>query len=433
VLRAHHSGSLATAIALSLSSPMFRELGPDSRGLLEVVAFFPQGVDEEKVDWLFSTVSDAPHMFDTFCILSLTYRSNGFITMLAPLRDHLRPKDPMTSPLLSILKERYFTRLSTNSHPDLPSFRESRWITSEDVNVEHLLDVFTSVDPDSEDAWDACAHFFNHLGWHKSRLTVLGPKIETLSDSHPSKARCLGALALSFGSIGNGAENKRLHTHTLKLWRERGEDYQVAGTLSRLSDVNRLLGYSQEAIVQAREAMEIFERLGDTVDQAGCFVDLARALYDDNRIDAAEEAALRGIELLRENSKQATACQSHRLLGNIYSRKGETDKAAHHFSESQPLSAYPTTCSGPITPWRRRFTNRISLSPHTTTSNVQCCTPTTHTTSVARRSSGLAFGPDKARSKRQGSRSRAPSTFTGSSGLRMTLSGVGSSSRGLID
>jgi hypothetical protein len=65
VLRAHHSGSLADAIELSLSSPMFQALGPDSRGLLEVVAFLPQGVYEEKVDWLFSTVSDAPHMFDT--------------------------------------------------------------------------------------------------------------------------------------------------------------------------------------------------------------------------------------------------------------------------------------------------------------------------------------------------------------------------------
>jgi tetratricopeptide (TPR) repeat protein len=80
--------------------------------------------------------------------------------------------------------------------------------------------------------------------------------------------------------------------------------------LSYLSDTNRLLGLGQEAIEQAREAMEIFERLGDTVKQAECFIDLAWASYDDNQLDAAEEAALRGIELLPEDGKQYQACQA---------------------------------------------------------------------------------------------------------------------------
>ena len=152
VLRARHSRSLAAAIELSLASPMFQELGPGARELLGVVAFFPQGVGEENIDWLFPAISDGPSMFDTFCVLSLTYRSNGFITMLAPLRDHLCPKDPTSSTLLGMTKERYFSRLSAHVHPDKPGFEESRWITSEDVNIEHLLDVFTSIGASLEDA-----------------------------------------------------------------------------------------------------------------------------------------------------------------------------------------------------------------------------------------------------------------------------------------
>jgi tetratricopeptide (TPR) repeat protein len=318
---------------------MFQELGPDARGLLEVVAFFPQGVNENNIDWLFPTISDGPNMFDQFCTLSLTYRSNGFITMLAPLRDHLRPKDPKSSPLLETTKERYFSRLSVEvQYPGKPGFEESRWITSEDVNVEHLLDVFTSIGADSKDVWDACAVFMDHLSWHKARLVTLGPKIEALPDNHPSKAQCLGNLASLFYSVGNWAEYKRLLTHALKLWRERGDDYQVAQRLRDLSQANRHAGLPMEGIQNAKEASEIFERLGDIAGQAKCLISLAYVLLDGEQLDAAEEAASRAMDLLPEKGEQFLVCCGHRVLGNIYRSKGGTEKSIHHFEAALEIA-----------------------------------------------------------------------------------------------
>jgi len=330
VLRAQHSRSLAATIELSLASPMFRQLGPDARGLLGVVAFFPQGVSEENIDWLFPAISDGPNAFDAFCTLSLTYRSNGFITMLAPLRDYLCPKDPKSLPLLTITKERYFSRLSTIVHPDKPGFKESRWIISEDVNVEHLLDVFTSIDANSEDVWDVCAGFMNRLYWHKPRLITLGPKIEELPDDHPSKPQCLYDLSQLVYWAGNYLEYKRLLTHTLKLWRERGDDNRVAQRLRDLSEANRQMDLYEDGIRQAKEASEIFERLGNTAKQAECLISLAWSLHDDGQLDAAEEAASRGINLLPEQGEQYQVCRGHRALGVIYSSKGDTEKATHH-------------------------------------------------------------------------------------------------------
>ena len=49
-LYAQHHKSLVATIELSLSSPMFRGLGPDARTLLEVITFYPQGVDEKNFD-----------------------------------------------------------------------------------------------------------------------------------------------------------------------------------------------------------------------------------------------------------------------------------------------------------------------------------------------------------------------------------------------
>ena len=337
VLRTDYNESLAATIELSLASPTFREL--DARDLLGVVAFFPQGINENNINWLFPTISDGAKMFDKFCILSLTYRVHGFVTMLAPLRDYLCPKDPKSSSLLCATKEQYFTRILVNIDPNGPSFRESRWITSKDVNFEHLLDVFTTIDPNSDRVWKACANFMTHLRWHKKRLVILKPKIEGLPDDHHSKPDCLFELSWLFETVGNWVECKRLLTHALKLQRERGDDDWVALVLRNLSNSNLQMGLIEEGIEQVKEASKIYGRLGNTVGQAQCLRHLARLLCQDNKFEAAEEAVLRIINIFSEKGNQFQLCQSHRVLGEIYDSKGEPEKAIYHFEIALGIAA----------------------------------------------------------------------------------------------
>ena len=344
VLQIDHKRSLAAAVELSLASPMFQGLGPDARGLLGAVAFFPQGINENNLTWLFPprahrnifrqllpTTSNRRNIFDKFCVLSLTYRSNGFITMLAPLRDYLRPKDPASSPLLCMAKKHYFHRLSVDVNPGQPGFEEAQWIISEDVNVEHLLDVFTSIDTNSVEIWDVCAYFMGHLYWHKKRLVVLGPKIEGLPDDHRSKPECLLQLSRLFNSVGNRAEYKRLLIYTLRLQRERRNPLQVAETLRFISDANRNLDLYPEGIQQVKEALEIYKRFNNTTGQAQSWQQLAWLLYDDKQLDAAEEAASQAIDLISDKGDKFPVCECYRILGKICRSKGEMEKATNHF------------------------------------------------------------------------------------------------------
>ena len=339
VLRTDHNESLAATIELSLGSPTFSSLGRNARDLLGVVAFFPQGIDEKNLEWIFPTISNRKNIFDKLCVLSLTYRSNGFITMLAPLRDYLGPQDPHLSSLLCATRDRYFSRLSVDVNPNKPGFEEARWIVLEDVNVEHLLDVFTSIDRNGSDIWNICAFFLDHLYWHKPRQTLLGSKIEALPDDHPSKPNCLTLLSCVFQQIGNYVKQKRLLTHCLELERQWGNDSRIAHRLRDLSDVNRLLGLYEEGTRQVKESLEIVERTGDTIGQAESLYKLASLLLDDGRLDDAEKTASPAIDLISGKSEEYLLCLLHRLLGHIHRSKGEKEKAIHHLNTALEIAS----------------------------------------------------------------------------------------------
>jgi len=331
VLHTQHNKSLAATVELSLASPMFQELGSDARELLGVVAFFPQGVDENNLDWLFPTLHNSKSVLDTFCNLSLTYKSGGFVTMLAPLRDYLHPKDPMSSQLLCATKDRYLSLLSVPVNPGKPGFEEARWIVSEDVNVEHLLDVFASADAGSGDIWNACDGFVWHLVWHKPRLVVLGPKIENLPDNHPYKPQSLLLISMLLNSVGNYVESKRLLDHTLKLWREWGDEIRVAQTLTLLSDANKKLDLHEEGISQAKEASEVYERFCPSSGRGQPLLLLAQAYRGSNQLDAAQEAATQALDHSSGEGDQFQAANCHMLLGDISHSKGESKTAIDHF------------------------------------------------------------------------------------------------------
>lgn len=255
--------------------------------------------------------------------------------MLAPLRDYLGPREPQSSPLLCAVKDRYLSRLSVDVEPGKPGFEEARWIISEDVNAEHLLNVFASVDNGSNDVWDACAGFMRHLYWHKSRSTVLRQKIEDLADDHHSKPQCLFELSRLFHSIGNYVEQERFLVRTLELERERKNDDRVAHTLGYLADACRMLGSYGEGVQHSKEALEIYERLGDKERQARSWNSLAWLFLVDKQLDAAEEAAFRAIK----QGEEYWVSDSHIVLGDVYRSKDKRREAIHHYEAALEISS----------------------------------------------------------------------------------------------
>ena len=112
------------------------------------------------------------------------------------------------------------------------------------------------------------------------------------------------------------------------------------------------MGFPKEGIRLAKEALDIYRRLNDPVEQTQCPIVLARLLCGDKRFDAAERAMSRAMALILGLGKpdQFLACRSHRVLGYIYidprARQGKLFAITGWPLELCPPSAGTTNCFG---------------------------------------------------------------------------------------
>lgn len=146
-------------------------------------------------------------------------------------------------------------------------------------------------------------------------------------------------LSQLFDAVGNHAEFKRILAHSLVLWGNRRDTFQVAQTLMYLVDANRILGHTKEGVLQAKEAVEIYERTRFLLGQAHALQQFARLLFEDGQVADAEEAATRALDLAIDRDEKSMVCRCHRVLGEIYQSKGETEKAVSHFEATIEIAS----------------------------------------------------------------------------------------------
>ena len=141
-------------------------------------------------------------------------------------------------------------------------------------------------------------------------------------------------LIRALAIVRNGRKLLRTETTAypyLGVGRRRGDDSATAFTLQLLSRVNQSLNLYEEGIGQAKEALGIFERIGTMKWQGQCLGDLARLLLANKQLEEAENVASRAINLAIEEGQDILVCRLHRVLGGIYTSKGEKKRAIHHF------------------------------------------------------------------------------------------------------
>ncbi|KAG1745212.1 P-loop containing nucleoside triphosphate hydrolase protein [Suillus lakei] len=81
--------SLSDTMQLSLSSPSVHNLGEDGHRALAIIAFLPQGLNEDLASDLLPSLPQVDAICDVLCTQSLVYRQDNFLKVLAPIRHYV--------------------------------------------------------------------------------------------------------------------------------------------------------------------------------------------------------------------------------------------------------------------------------------------------------------------------------------------------------
>ncbi|KAG2143018.1 hypothetical protein DEU56DRAFT_910958 [Suillus clintonianus] len=246
--------SLSDTMALSLSSPSVLDLGVDGRRALAIIAFLPQGLNEDLASDLLPSLPQVDAICDVLCMQSLVYRQDKFIKMLAPIRHYVQ--DSLSPPDSTCLQEicAFYYRSIDCCSEDRDQYADI--IISDHLNIEHVIAFkLAHVPDDIEQIYNACRLFLRCLEEHLPRPTTLTLAIYNIVENSSTlslKARCLLALAQLYDKLSQLAEAVRAFQAAEALYLAVDDLDSMAYCLTIRADVLR----AQGRFIQSKNLLE---------------------------------------------------------------------------------------------------------------------------------------------------------------------------------
>ncbi|KAG1764258.1 hypothetical protein EV702DRAFT_1205072 [Suillus placidus] len=199
--------SLSDTMQLSLSSPSVQNLGEDGCRVLAIIAFLPQGFNENLASDLLPSLPQVDAICDVLCMQSLVYRQDNFLKVLAPIRHYVQ--DSLQAPDSTCLQEirAFYYRTVNSCSKEHDQYADI--IISDHLNIEQVVAFNLANMDDAEETHDACWQFLWCLERHLPRPTTLTPAISNIVESPSTwrlKARCLSSLARLYDTLSQLVE-----------------------------------------------------------------------------------------------------------------------------------------------------------------------------------------------------------------------------------
>ncbi|KAG1838153.1 hypothetical protein DFJ58DRAFT_861886 [Suillus subalutaceus] len=273
--------SLSDTMQLSLSLPSVQHLGEDGLRVLAIIAFLPQGLNEDLASDLLPSLPQVDAICDVLCMQSLVYRQDKFFKMLAPIRHYVQ--DSLQAPDSTCLQEirAFYYRTVYSCLEEHNQYADT--IISDHLNIEHVVAFnLANIPNDAEETYNTCWQFLECLERHLPRPTTLNPAISNIIENSSTwalKALCLSYLAQLYQTLSQNAEAILAFQTAEALYLTAGDPKGMGNCLITRAD---LLG-CQGCFIQSRNLLDdlqhsdSWESLRETTKaRAWYFLDIAR-------------------------------------------------------------------------------------------------------------------------------------------------------------
>jgi tetratricopeptide (TPR) repeat protein len=273
--------SLSDTMQLSLSSPSVQNLGQDGRRVLAIIAFLPQGFNENLASDLLPSLQQVDTICDVLCTQSLVYRQDNFLKVLAPIRHYVR--DSLQAPDSTCLQEIrafYYRTIGSCSkerdqHADI--------IISDHLNIEHVVAFNLACIPDdTEETYAACWQMLECLEWHLPRPTTLTLAISNIVETSSTwilKAHCLFTLAHLYNTLSHLVEASQAFQAAEVLYLTAGNPERMGNCLITRADMLRAQGrfIQSQNLLEGLQHSDSWKSLSETTKaRSWFFLDMAR-------------------------------------------------------------------------------------------------------------------------------------------------------------
>jgi predicted ATPase len=251
-----------------------------------------------------------------------------------------------STPLDRTIRERHaghYLKLAEEAEPHLGGKTQSAWLRRLDLEQANLRAAIawlrTSEHP--QDALRLGAALWR-FWWLRGDTQQDRALLESLLAEVPCadsilRAQALNGAGVLADSAGDWEAATRLHTESLRLFREQGDLHGVAWTLNNLGVVELNQGHLDEAKALLEENLAVAEQAGAEVSIANALNDLGQIAHYQGDHDRAIELLTRGLERFRALGDETHMARALNNLGTIIGERGDLDAACALLAESLEL------------------------------------------------------------------------------------------------
>ncbi|MFN8660479.1 MAG: tetratricopeptide repeat protein [Thermomicrobiales bacterium] len=251
-----------------------------------------------------------------------------------------------STPLDRELRERHachFLALAEEAEPNLGGRAQSDWLRRLDIEQANLRSAITWLRQGDhpQDALRMGAALWR-FWWLRGDTQQDRALLESLlaevpcADSH-LRAQALNGAGVLADSAGDWEGAARLHTESLRLFRELGDLHGVAWTLNNLGVVELNQGHLEEAQALLEENLAVAEQAGAEASIATALNDLGQIAHFQGNHDRAIELLTRGLERFRALGDHTHMARALNNLGTITGERGDLEEACVLLAESLAL------------------------------------------------------------------------------------------------